>query len=345
MRRLASGQDSERGATAVLIALLMVVLLGFGALAIDVGLLYSEKAQLQNGADAGALSIAQTCAKDTADPKCSTTSSLAKDYADRNSLDNLSNVQSIALDLPNRRVTVTADPLEAGRSDNDVSLYFAGVLGIDSSSAIAKSTVVWGSPSKGISPFPLTMSVCQINGMIDGAKQLIRSHTSNANTDCPEGPSGSDTPGGFGWLAQDPGGCGAYIDMAINESGADTGNDGPSNCDAVLNGWAADMDAGKEVIVLLPTFTSVTGTGSGSSYDVNAFAAFKVAGWKFSGSSTLPLTFRNRAEHHPDKPSVECRGECRGIIGQFVEYVALSSSYEGLGPVSPYGATVVKLTN
>ncbi|MFJ6279822.1 pilus assembly protein TadG-related protein [Arthrobacter subterraneus] len=345
MRWLTAREDKEHGAAAVLVALLMVVLLGFGALAVDVGLLYSEKAQLQNAADAGALGIAQACAKDTAVGNCTTPASYAKDLADKNSLDNLSNIQSVTLDVPNRKVTVTADPLEAGRADNRVSLYFANIFGIPASSVVAESSVIWGSPSKGTTPFPLTMSVCQVNGMIDGSKQLIRSHTSNANSDCPEGPSGSDTPGGFGWLAQDPSGCGAYIDMAINESGADTGNDGPTNCNAILSGWAADLNAGKDVVILLPVFKSVTGTGSGSSYDVHAFAAFKVGGWKFSGNSDLPLTFRNRAEHHPDKPSIECRGECRGIIGKFIEYTALSSGYDELGPVSPYGATVVKLTN
>ncbi|MFP5313764.1 MAG: pilus assembly protein TadG-related protein [Actinomycetes bacterium] len=342
MRRIASGQDRERGAAAVLVALLMVVLLGFGALAVDVGLLYSEKAQLQNGADAGALGIAQKCAKDTADPVCSTTSPLAKELVDKNSLDSLSNVQSVALDVPNRKVTVTADPLEAGRADNDVSLYFAGVLGIDSSSVVAKSTVVWGSPSKGTTPFPLAISKCQVTTLlIDGSQQLIQSHGSNANDDCPTTSSGGDTPGGFGWLVQDPGKCGAYIDLDLNESGADTGNDGPKNCDAVLNQWAADINAGKNVIVLLPVFKSVSGTGSGTSYDVEAFAAFKVEGWKFAGSSTLPQTFRNRTEWAGTNA---CSGSCRGIIGRFITYTALSSDYE-LGPVTPYGATVVKLTS
>jgi hypothetical protein len=340
--RIEAEQDREHGAAAVLVAIVMVVLLGFGALAVDVGLLYAEKAQLQNGADAGALGIAQACAKDVTSASCTTPASFAKGLADRNSLDNLSNVQSIDLDLASRKVTVTADPLEAGRTDNRVSLYFANVFGVPASSVVAKSSVIWGSPSKGISPFPLTMSVCQVNGMVDGAQQLIRSHSSNANSDCPQGPSGSDTPGGFGWLSQDPSGCGAYIDLAINESGADTGNDGPSYCDAILNGWGADITAGKDVVILLPTYTSVTGTGSGASYDVNAFAAFKVEGWKFAGSSTLPLTFRNRTEWAGTNA---CSGECRGIIGRFIEYVALSSAYEELGPVSPYGATVVRLTN
>lgn len=342
MRRLTTDEDPERGAVAVIVAILMVVLLGFAALAVDIGLLYSERAQLQNGADAAALSIAQKCAKDETDTNCSSPMSLAKGYADSNSLDGLSDVRAVNLDLPDRRVIVTAESSEAGRTDNKVSLYFANILGVPASAVVATSTVVWGSPSKGITPFPLTMSVCQVNGMIDGAIQLIRSHSSNENADCPAGPSGSDTPGGFGWLAQDPNSCGAYIDMAIHESFTNTGNDSPSYCNEILNGWAADITAGKDVIVLLPVFTSVSGTGANSSYDVAAFAAFKVTGWKFAGSSDLPLTFRNRTAWAGPNA---CSGECRGIIGSFVEYVALSSAYEELGPVSPYGATVVKLTN
>jgi len=54
----------ERGAIGVLIALLIGggVLLGMGALAIDVGQLYQNRAELQNGADAGALAVADSCA-------------------------------------------------------------------------------------------------------------------------------------------------------------------------------------------------------------------------------------------------------------------------------------------
>ena len=55
--------DKERGAAAVLVAFSMVVLLGFAALAVDVGAMYAEKTQLQNGADATALAIAGDCAK------------------------------------------------------------------------------------------------------------------------------------------------------------------------------------------------------------------------------------------------------------------------------------------
>jgi len=44
-----------RGSSMVIVALVMVALLGFAALAIDVGVIYTAKAQCQNAADAGAL--------------------------------------------------------------------------------------------------------------------------------------------------------------------------------------------------------------------------------------------------------------------------------------------------
>jgi Flp pilus assembly protein TadG len=57
------GRD-ERGAIGVLVGVLIGggVLLGMGALAIDVGQLYQNRAELQNGADAGALAVADSCA-------------------------------------------------------------------------------------------------------------------------------------------------------------------------------------------------------------------------------------------------------------------------------------------
>lgn len=353
MRGVTVKQDRERGAAAVLVAILTVVLLGFSALAVDVGLLYSEKAQLQNGADAGALGIAQACAKDTASASCTSPVSFAKGMADNNSLDNFSNVQSVNLELGTRTVTVTADPIEAGRTDNRVSLYFASIFGISASSVVATSSVKWGSPRRGITPFPLTISVCQVKGMVDSGTQLIRSHTAKnqnkVNAGCKEGPAGKDTPGGFGWLAQDPGSCSATIDLGtesgsstVSDADTNTGNDTPTGCETTLQDWAAEIEAGRDVIIVLPIFRDVTGTGAGTSYDVVDFAAFKVEGWKFSGPHALPWTFRNRPEW---AGANACSGDCRGIIGSFIKYVSLSSSYEELGPVSPYGATVVKLTN
>ena len=331
--------DGERGAVSILVAILLVVLLGFGAIAVDVSMLYAERTQLRNGADAAALAIAQKCAKNAADPDCSTSSALARSFANGNANDGLSNIKSTVLDKAARTVTVTAGAQEKGRTPNEVSLFFARVIGMNSTEVNAPSTVVWGSPEKGTTPFPITVSVCQVRNSTN-IMQLLQLHGKNANVDCNYGPSGAFVEGGFGGLKQDTGQCGAFIDIAKSTAGGDTGNNAPPNCEATLNGWAADMTANKDVFVLLPIFNSVTGTGTNAIYGLTTFAAFKVAGWKV-GSSGLPYTFRNRT---PDVPAaLECKEPCRGIIGTFVKYVSLANGYT-LGPVNPDGATVVVLS-
>jgi Flp pilus assembly protein TadG len=88
MRRLSR---DERGAIAVLVAVMIGagVLTGMGALVIDVGQLYQNRAELQNGADAGALSVAQSCAAGTCTP------SGAKYFADANATGGLAGVSLV----------------------------------------------------------------------------------------------------------------------------------------------------------------------------------------------------------------------------------------------------------
>jgi len=330
--------DSQRGAVSVIVAMMLVVLLGFGAMAVDVAMMYAERAQLHNGADAAALAIAQKCARNSSDVDCSDTSSLAASLANTNANDNLSNVKSIALSKTTRTVTVTVASQEAGHTPNQVSLFFARVLGFNTAEVNALATVNWGSPTKGTTVFPLTISICQVRGQY-GVMQLLRMHGTGANPSCNYGPAGAFVEGGFGGLKQDANSCGALIDISKSTAGGDTGNNPPPNCEVTLNGWAADMTSGKDVIILLPIFNAVTGTGTNAVYGLKTFAAFKVAGWKF-GPTGLPYTFHNRS---PDVPAaLECKEPCRGIIGTFVQYVSLASGYS-LGPVDPDGVTVVAL--
>ncbi|HEY8699886.1 MAG TPA: Tad domain-containing protein [Arthrobacter sp.] len=343
MRRLTQSKlkhDGERGAVSVIVALMLVALLGFGAMAVDVGMLYAERTQLRNGADAAALAIAQKCAKSATDPDCLTPTPLATGFANGNANDGLSNIKSVALDQTARTVTVTVGSQEAAHTPNQVSLFFARVFGLNTTEVNAPATVTWGSPEKGTTPFPITVSICQVRGQT-GVMQLLQLHGKNANSDCNYGPSGAFVQGGFGGLKQDPNSCGAFIDIALSEAGGDTGNNAPPYCEDTLNGWAADMNAGKDVIVLLPIFNAVTGTGTNAIYGLTTFAAFKVAGWKV-GNTGLPYTFRNRS---PDVPAaLECKEPCRGIIGTFVRYVSLAKGYT-LGPVNPDGATVVAFSS
>ena len=78
-RRLGTRQG-DRGAIGVLVAILIGagVLFGMGAMVIDVGQLYQNRAELQNGADAAALAVAKSCAEGSCTP------SIAAQYADAN---------------------------------------------------------------------------------------------------------------------------------------------------------------------------------------------------------------------------------------------------------------------
>jgi Flp pilus assembly protein TadG len=81
VRRL--GRD-DRGAIGVLIAVLLGggVLLGMAAMVVDVGQIYQNRAELQNGADAAALGVARQCAQGTCAPATALTT--AQGYADAN---------------------------------------------------------------------------------------------------------------------------------------------------------------------------------------------------------------------------------------------------------------------
>ncbi len=344
MRRLTQDKTNENGAVSVIVAILMVTLLGFVAIAVDVGVIYSERAQLQNGADASAIALAQKCARNAADPVCSTTSPLATSLANQNALDGMSKVHTIELDTTARKVSVTNSAKEAGGTDNSVSLFFADVLGVPNKEVGARASAIWGSPKAGRTAFPLAFSICQVKDNIGGSLQLLQEHGKNANADCNYGPSGAAVQGGFGWLVQDAGKCGGTIDLAVSEGGSDPGNNAPGNCTTELNRWASDITAGRDVIVLLPVFNKVTGTGAGAIYGLVSFAAFKVTGWKFSGGTGLPYEFRSEKSTTTGvTTATECKGECRGVIGSFVKYVSLADGYT-LGPVDEYGATIARPT-
>lgn len=66
MPRLTGGRPRrrDRGAVAVLVTMMMTsgMVFGFGALTVDVGLIYAERAQLQTAADSAAIAVAKVCA-------------------------------------------------------------------------------------------------------------------------------------------------------------------------------------------------------------------------------------------------------------------------------------------
>ena len=306
----------ESGATAVIVALLMIPLFGFAAISIDVGGLYFERRQLQNGADAAALAIAQDCAKGV----CGDINATASDLAGKNANDNAANATATT---SGNTVTVTASTKNPDGSTG-LRHFFAPVLGVDATQVKAAATAAWGAPSSGPAVLPITFGQCVFAGKMN-VQQLIRYDSNGADSNC----TNPSIPGGFGWLAH-PGQCSVY-DVAVDFAAlaVDPGADPPTDCAELFAKFKSDIGLGKNVIVILPVYDTTTGTGSSGSYKIMGFAAFQITGWQFSGSTEWK--FRSTC---PD-------GNCRGVDGFFTKFVSLEDFKLG-GPAG-YDASVVKL--
>jgi Flp pilus assembly protein TadG len=320
VRRLKECREpSERGAVSVIVAILLVTILGFVAIAVDVGVLSSERAQLQNGADASALALAQKCARSTTDSACSTTSTLAASLANQNALDGKSSVSSIALDTTARKVTVNTSAKEDGAPADSISLYFARILGISTTNVTASSTAKWGTPKKGPVILPLAIAYCKLNipaSGTAGAEQVLDQSFNGC----------AGIPGGFGWI----GGTGTKCNVTLTagastDSGiwftSDTGASAPSGCSS------ADFSQMNNQTVLLPLYDIATGTGSGGKYYVKGFAAFHVTGYRFA---SIGWTAGAKVDN-------------KTIRGYFVKFVSLAQAFE-LGNTPDYGTSIVRLT-
>ncbi|MBG6179732.1 pilus assembly protein TadG-related protein [Arthrobacter sp. CAN_A1] len=307
-------------------ALLMVILLGMTAIVIDIGMVYAERAQLQSGADAAALAIAQDCAQGINCDIASATST-AIVLAGANANDNSA---AAKVTREGTTFTVQTSTLTAG-NQKAVQHWFAPILGINSTQVGATAKASWGSPMAGFAPFPMTFSTCEVKR--GSGLQMVQFHKKNSSTPgCAGGP-----PGGFGKLDQDPGVCGATIDAAKGTAGSDTGNDVPSNCDSLLEGWAASIESGTYPVGIFPIYDSVSGNGSNATYGLSGFAAFEVHGWKWKQGGSKKDQFR--ADYYP---GMDC-GNDICLIGKFVKKVMLDDGYT-LGPPNDLGITIVKLT-
>jgi Flp pilus assembly protein TadG len=329
MRRLAARiRRDERGAVSVIVAVSMVALLGFVAITVDIGALYAERAELQSGADAAALAVAQDCAASgtctTTGPTASwlaTATTTARSLANENARDGATNIASLASPAQNS-VRITTGTRDGSSGAGALAFVFAPVLGIDSASPTATATAGWGSPAAGPAAIGLAFAPCEF--ALGGPIQVVSIH--GGATCSSTSPSGQNLPGGFGWLAAPAGTCSTRVDIAVNAIvSSDTGTSLPSGCGGVL---AANLNR----TVLLPVYSDVGGGGSGGWYKIRGWAAFELLGWNFPGSSANNNSYTG----------AKCTGSCKGIIGRFVRFVSLDDRFTRGGP--DLGASLVSLT-
>lgn len=307
----------ERGAVSVIVALTLVVFIGFAAIVIDVGALYAERGELQNGADAAALAVAQDCARGN----CGNPTATAQEYANQNARDNAANVAAPTFPTATS-VRVQATTRDSG-GDGSLAMLFAPVLGFDEETVSAASTAAWGSPAGGPAVLPLAFAPCVFD--LDGGVQVIQTHGSGTPTCTSTSPSGQTLPGGFSWLGGSTGSCEVQVDINTDVAGS-TGASAPSGCASVL------VPSLVGETVLLPLYDDASGTGAGATYHIYGWAAFKIHGWHFPGNAVN--------NNPPGGP--KCVGSCNGLIGEFITFAALDEGFTTGGP--DLGATVVSLT-
>jgi putative Flp pilus-assembly TadE/G-like protein len=126
MHRRMDGLRSERGAVTVLVAVSMLTLLAFLALAIDLGMLYVAHNDAQRAADAAALAGASAFLEQDAAVAAPTAHSRAMEYARRNTFQN-GPIDSTEVDI---RVVPESSLVGVTVQRDTVRTLFARVLGI-----------------------------------------------------------------------------------------------------------------------------------------------------------------------------------------------------------------------
>jgi Flp pilus assembly protein TadG len=359
----------ERGAIGVLIALLIGggVLLGMGALAIDVGQLYQNRAELQNGADAAALAVADSCALG------SCAQGLATQYAPANAsrltgfragvdlvcgsgtgMTACSASTGTLVDCPpapsagTNYVDVHTSTRTGGGSTLLPPVFARALLGNGSylgTNVKACAQAEWGNPSTA-NTIAFTISACSWYVYTTNGSSFAQPPPYPPNT-APtpsqdhilfeHGSQGSKTTGcpPYQPSGQDaPGNFGWTNDsgscstfISGGSYGGNTGASTTADCQTALQN-----DWANKTVVYLPVYSAISGTGAGVTYTLLGFAAFVVTGYHITGSFKAN-DWLNSANN--------CTGNDFCIDGYFTH--GLIPSTGGLGGRG-LGASIVELS-
>ncbi|MHA7859779.1 pilus assembly protein TadG-related protein [Tessaracoccus sp. Y36] len=330
----------ERGATAIVVGIMLVVLVGFGALAVDVGALWLDKKELQNGADAGALAIAQACA--AGEVNCDDNLGTARQYKADN--------RTVSID-PSVDVEVRLDKA-AGRVE--VQLFdtreaiLSGVLGVKQTTVDATAVARWsGSPSS-LTTIPFAVSFCQFrwqnstSSSFEGLPEAgdpVQIQFKSQWKDFPLEPSDeltcmdnaahNEAGGGFGYLKTSSSACEVTTSAGswVNSS---PGNNFDGGCTRAEIEKILGAAPGKTV--LIPIFDDTNRqNGDKAQFHLSGYAAMEIEAYCVSPSTGGPFAM----------PTQACGGQ-GWIKGTFVGFATLGD-VAATGPSTSYGVTSVRL--
>jgi Putative Flp pilus-assembly TadE/G-like len=356
----------ERGAIGVLVAIMLGcgVLTGMGALVIDVGRLYQERAELQNGADAAALGVAKTCALGGCAP------AVAQLYANANASRLTGGAAGVDMvcgsgglqgcpaptgakaDCPapppggTGYVQVYTSTLTAGGSTLLPPVFARTLLGNSSyrgSAVLACAQAEWGAPAAATAA-AVTISACEWDQATQqGAsfgppppsppnpapalasdQVLMLNNTGVNNNGCATEPAGSDGPGSFGWVQHPAGICALPISGATFPGRMQIRVS--FSCQRVLQRAQQNQTP-----ILVPVYVSLSDVAGNLTYVLQGFADFVVTGYHMPGFDA------------PDwlNPANDCAGADYCLNGYFTQ--GLIPTTGSLGGTN-LGASVIKLT-
>lgn len=286
--------DRDRGVILVWFSAFALVILGSGALVVDMAALWSERRQLQNGADAAAFAVAIDCAK----TECTQAEATALNYARLNAADGEASVilcgrgagLAPCAQVPNgvsaevgyvQALTSTWNPGNGGSSDQ-VRFVLAPLLNAlqIGQTVRASATVIWGTLSSA-TVLPLVISKCAFDPSwiaADGSLSIPNTQIQiNANSDTLCSSGWTD---GFDFLEDSTGNC-ETGDIQIISGGTTLGAGAEGilpQCRPILQ---ALYNNGQTFIV--PIVNLRTPPGSNSTYTVDGFASFKLCGYALGG--------------------------------------------------------------
>jgi Flp pilus assembly protein TadG len=269
LRRRADRLRDDRGAVAVLVALMLVPLLGCGAIAVDVASLYADEQQLGNAADAAALAVAADCARGA----CGDTVQTAAGLTGANAGLPGQSVGAPVVSVSGSTVTVTTKATQRH--------FFAPVLGRDSTIVTATSRAVWSSRNSGTAVLPLAVSRCEYDKQVR-AQPLTKAAPTPVTLFAGGTAACAAAPGGYGWLRTDS--------STVCATSSSVGDRVVENVTAVLFIFfstsvptpcrsAGYLNGLIGTTVLLPVFDQTGGLGTGSWFRVYGYAAFRVTGY------------------------------------------------------------------
>jgi Flp pilus assembly protein TadG len=251
MQRLTHRGDD--GLATIFFVLLMVVMVGAMALAIDGGVIFSNKQSDQNGADAAAMAIALSCANGQT---CS--ASVGTPYINPGGSSPSRTGQTLSSSIGSSSVTATVSKV--------VDTTFGSAIGVTSGTTSRSATAKWQQLKTG-TIFAFTFSTCAFPSSVGiGSSNPIMLYANGVPGCSGQGANAK------GFVS---GGC-QVVSIGNTYSDANGNSFIGTNCS---RGGSLDNYVGTDV--LLPVWSSASGT----TYTLGAMVEFHLLGWSGNGNS------------------------------------------------------------